>query len=95
MTPSRYAAANHITVSRRGKLHDHVDDALAAFGLSRRVVASAPTTAVTLKIITYTDLVVALPASVAACSLGNFALTTKTDSPRTSANCGQLMLASP
>jgi DNA-binding transcriptional LysR family regulator len=70
VTPARYAGARHVTISRRGKLHDPVDDALASLGLTRRVVAAAPTTAAALQFISDTDLVVAVASSVAS-SLGN------------------------
>ncbi|MFF5204736.1 LysR family transcriptional regulator [Streptosporangium sp. NPDC000396] len=43
LTRERFASADHITVSRRGKLSGPVDDALRAHGLERRVVASVPT----------------------------------------------------
>lgn len=64
LTVQRYASAEHITVSRRGRLHDPVDDALAQLGLSRRVVASTPTIAAALRIVSGSDLVVALPATI-------------------------------
>jgi DNA-binding transcriptional LysR family regulator len=56
-----YAGADHLLVSRRGRLHDVIDDRLAALGLHRRVVASAPTTSSALLLASHTDLVVALP----------------------------------
>lgn len=61
LTLERYAAARHIIVSRRGRLHDSIDDALALRGLYRRVVASAPTSAVALHFVHESDLVVAVP----------------------------------
>lgn len=60
----RYAAAEHVTVSRRGSLRDPVDDALTAHGLERRVVAAGPTTAFALQLALDTDLVVTLPDAV-------------------------------
>ncbi|MFI6579819.1 LysR family transcriptional regulator [Embleya sp. NPDC050493] len=42
-TPERFAAAEHLIVSRRGKLHGPVDAALAELGLTRRVVGTVPT----------------------------------------------------
>lgn len=59
-----YAAAEHLTVSRRGRLHDQIDDALATRGLERRVVAAGPTTAFALQLALDTDLVVTLPDAV-------------------------------
>lgn len=40
VTPARYAAADHVLVSRRGRDRNAVDDALAALGLARRIAAS-------------------------------------------------------
>jgi hypothetical protein len=42
------AADGHVTVSRRGRLHGPVDDALAERGLTRRVVAALPTSSAAL-----------------------------------------------
>ncbi|MFJ7153053.1 LysR family transcriptional regulator [Streptomyces sp. NPDC100445] len=62
-TPSveRYAAAEHLTVSRRGRLRDPVDDALTPHGHERRVVATGPTLAFALELAAETDLVLTLP----------------------------------
>ncbi len=60
-TLARYAAAEHVTVSRRGHLSDPLDDALDGSGLRRRVVASAPTGAAALALVRGSDLVVTLP----------------------------------
>ncbi|MFE2125758.1 LysR substrate-binding domain-containing protein [Streptomyces amritsarensis] len=60
----RYADADHVTVSRRGRLHDRIDDALTARGLERRVAAAGPTTAFALQLALDTDLVVTLPDAV-------------------------------
>ncbi|MBL1097671.1 LysR family transcriptional regulator [Streptomyces coffeae] len=60
----RYAEAEHITVSRRGRLHDPIDDALGALGLERRVITAAPTAATALHLAATTDLVVAVPEAV-------------------------------
>ncbi|GAA1261348.1 LysR family transcriptional regulator [Kitasatospora nipponensis] len=61
---ARYAAADHLTVSRRGSLRDPIDDALTTRGLERRVVATGPTTAFALQLALGTDLVVSLPDAV-------------------------------
>ncbi|MBV1941204.1 LysR family transcriptional regulator [Streptomyces sp. BV286] len=61
VTTERFAAADHLTVSRRGRLHDPIDDALTALGHERRVIASAPTTTTALQLARDTDLVVTLP----------------------------------
>ncbi|WP_329403272.1 LysR family transcriptional regulator [Streptomyces virginiae] len=60
----RYAAAEHLTVSRRGSLRDPIDDALTTRGLERRVAAAGPTTAFALRLALDTDLVVTLPDAV-------------------------------
>ncbi|MFD9291122.1 LysR family transcriptional regulator [Streptomyces sp. NPDC060030] len=63
-SPDRYASTEHLTISRRGSLHDPIDDALAAHGLERRVVAAGPTAAFALQLARDTDLVVTLPDAV-------------------------------
>lgn len=63
-SPERYAAAEHLTVSRRGSLRDPIDDALTSRGLERRVVAAGPTAAFALQLAHDTDLVVTLPDAV-------------------------------
>ncbi|AZM93789.1 LysR family transcriptional regulator [Streptomyces sp. W1SF4] len=60
----RYAAAEHLTVSRRGSLRDPMDDALTARGLERRVAAAGPTASFALQLALATDLVVTLPDAV-------------------------------
>ncbi|WP_078593866.1 LysR family transcriptional regulator [Streptomyces sp. NRRL S-920] len=57
LTPQRLAAADHLTVSRRGRLSGPLDAALAELGLSRRVVGSVGTFAASLFILLRTDLV--------------------------------------
>lgn len=64
LTAETYAGAGHVIVSRRGRLHDPVDEALSARGLRRRVVACVPTSATALRLVTATDLVVAVPSHV-------------------------------
>lgn len=61
LTAERYAQAQHVIVSRRGRLHDPIDDALASLGLRRRVVAAAPTSAAALHFVRHSDLIVAVP----------------------------------
>src|SRR5262249_49197009 len=63
VTAARYAAAEHITVSRRGRLHSALDDALQRLGLTRRVVATAPTEAAALEFVKGSDLLVTAPES--------------------------------
>ncbi|MCX0243652.1 LysR family transcriptional regulator [Streptomyces drozdowiczii] len=57
ITPARFAAADHLTVSRRGRTTGPVDTALAGLGLSRRVVASVGTLPSSLFILLSSDLV--------------------------------------
>jgi DNA-binding transcriptional LysR family regulator len=57
LTPERFAAAGHVSVSRRGRLRSVIDDELAERGLTRRVVASLPTSSAALELAACTDLV--------------------------------------
>jgi len=58
LTPERFAAeADHLIVSRRGKLHGPVDTALAELGLKRRVVGTVGTFPASLFVVRDTDLV--------------------------------------
>ncbi|MFF4401245.1 LysR family transcriptional regulator [Streptomyces sp. NPDC001480] len=58
LTPERFAAqAGHLIVSRRGRLHGPIDDALAELGLERRVVGSIGTFPASLFVLRDTDLV--------------------------------------
>jgi DNA-binding transcriptional LysR family regulator len=61
LTVERYAAADHLTVSRRGRLQDPVDDLLQARGLHRRVVAAVPTVTAALHFVRHSDLVAVVP----------------------------------
>ncbi|QFZ18883.1 LysR family transcriptional regulator [Saccharothrix syringae] len=64
LTAARYAAAEHITVSRRGKLDNAVDEALARLGLTRHVVAAAPTEAAAFAFVRASDLLVTAPEAI-------------------------------
>lgn len=61
LTAQRYAQAAHVTVSRRGRLRDPIDDALAALGLARQVVASTPTSTAALSVVREGTVVVTAP----------------------------------
>jgi DNA-binding transcriptional LysR family regulator len=61
LTVERYAGALHLTVSRRGRLYDPIDESLEALGLRRRVVAAVPTSTAALHLIRHSDLIVAVP----------------------------------
>ncbi|WP_102925650.1 LysR family transcriptional regulator [Streptomyces noursei] len=71
-----YTAAEHLTVSRRGRLRDPIDDALTAHGHERRVVAAGPTTALALQLALDTDLVISLPDAVTRAAREQLGLTT-------------------
>jgi len=58
LTLERLAEMDHVTVSRRGRLHGVLDEALAERGLRRRVLASLPTSAAALDVVAGSDAVV-------------------------------------
>ncbi|WP_328443646.1 MULTISPECIES: LysR family transcriptional regulator [unclassified Amycolatopsis] len=60
-TLRRYAEALHLRITRRGRLHDPMDDVLAEHGLERRVVATTPTTTSALSVVRLGECVVAVP----------------------------------
>lgn len=62
LTASRYAAAEHVSASRRGKLTGPIDEALAGMGLSREVAMAVPTFGAALVVVARTDLVGLMPA---------------------------------
>ncbi|MFI9552593.1 LysR family transcriptional regulator [Nonomuraea endophytica] len=57
ITAERFAAADHVIASRRGRTRGPIDDALAALGLSRRVRGTVPTFTASLLLTQETDLV--------------------------------------
>ncbi|MET9467930.1 LysR family transcriptional regulator [Streptomyces sp. NPDC006544] len=57
LTARRFAAAQHLIASRRGRLEGPVDSALAELGLTRRVVGSVGTFPTSLFVLRETDLV--------------------------------------
>lgn len=57
ITPERYAAFGHVVASRRGRSHGPVDDALAALGLTRRVVVTVPSFPAAMAVALSSDLV--------------------------------------
>ncbi len=65
LTAAQYAAAEHVTVSRRGRLENTLDEALAQLGLTRRVVASAPTEAAAFAFVRGGDFLATVPESTA------------------------------
>lgn len=64
ITPGRYAACLHVATSRRRHRHGPVDEALAALGLSRRVLAVVAGFPAALAIVAGSDLVTHVPASL-------------------------------
>ncbi|MCX2925588.1 LysR family transcriptional regulator [Streptomyces sp. NEAU-W12] len=77
LTLEDYVATEHVTVSRRGRLRDPVDDALEAQGASRRVVAATPTNATALQFVRHHDLVAAVPRLVSRPLLDDLGLRTR------------------
>lgn len=63
LTPERYAAFGHVVASRRGRAVGPVDDALAALGLARTVVAVVPGFRAALSIASASELVALVTAS--------------------------------
>ncbi len=61
LTVRRWAEADHVSISRRGRLGDLVDDLLAEHGLTRRVVATAPTATAALAMVASGQLVTLVP----------------------------------
>lgn len=59
----RYSAFGHVVVSRDGRSHGPVDEALAAAGLERTVVAMVPSFPTALAVARASDLVALVPAS--------------------------------
>lgn len=56
-----FAGADHVIVSRRGRLFDPVDAELETLGLRRRVIATAPTGAAALRVVQETDALTTVP----------------------------------
>jgi DNA-binding transcriptional LysR family regulator len=65
LTPERFAALPHITVTRRGRAHSVVDEHLAGLGLRRDVLATAPTYGAACFFVLRTDALALVPAEVA------------------------------
>jgi DNA-binding transcriptional LysR family regulator len=60
-TLRRYADAVHVRITRRGRLHDSMDAALAEHDLVRRVVATTPTSTAALAVVRLGECVAAVP----------------------------------
>jgi DNA-binding transcriptional LysR family regulator len=76
VTPRRFAAADHIVVSRRGRAHGPIDERLTDLGLSRRVVAVVPSFASGLYMARETDVVCVAPARLGRSMLRTLGLRT-------------------
>ncbi|MFF4472130.1 LysR family transcriptional regulator [Streptomyces sp. NPDC001599] len=63
LTAARFAAAEHVAVSRRGRFDGPVDAALAEHGLSRRVAVVLPGHLAALSLAARTDVVALVPAA--------------------------------
>jgi DNA-binding transcriptional LysR family regulator len=63
ISAKHYAACGHVVTSRRGHSTGPVDDALAAIGLKRNIVAIVPSFTAALAIARSSDLVALMPAS--------------------------------
>jgi DNA-binding transcriptional LysR family regulator len=64
LTPRRFAEAQHISVSRRGRLSGPIDDALADLGLRRHVIAALPTVSAALHLTARTGAITAVTEQV-------------------------------
>jgi DNA-binding transcriptional LysR family regulator len=77
VTLKRFAAAEHVVASRRGRLAGPIDDLLAEHGLRRRVAVCTPTALSSLHLVHASDLVGVTPlvitrTTVAALELSTF-----------------------
>jgi DNA-binding transcriptional LysR family regulator len=66
LTARRFADADHVTVSRRGRLTGPADAALRELGLRRRVVAALPHHLAALGLVARTDVVCLMPVPASA-----------------------------
>lgn len=72
----RFAGADHVSVSRRGRAGGVVDDALASHGLVRRVVAVLPTSASALELVSRTSAVAVVAGRSCAPTVASLGLVT-------------------
>jgi len=64
VTADRYIAFGHVVASRRGRASGPVDEALAALGLERTIVAVVPSFPAALAVARASDLIALVPASL-------------------------------
>ncbi|PRY44740.1 LysR family transcriptional regulator [Umezawaea tangerina] len=76
LTAQGYAEAEHITVSRRGRLRDPVDDVLERHGLRRTVVAAAPTALAAMQLVRRGDFLTVVAERACGGLLADLGLTT-------------------
>ncbi|HEV2638336.1 MAG TPA: LysR family transcriptional regulator [Actinocrinis sp.] len=76
LTLADYAAASHVTVSRRGRLSDRVDQLLESRGFARQVVATAPTSTAALYFVQQSDLLTVVPERMCHSTIAMLGLTT-------------------
>jgi DNA-binding transcriptional LysR family regulator len=65
-TLEAFTGAPHLIISRRGRLHDPIDEALEVRGLQRQVLGVVPTTTAALHFIGQSDLLVTVPGDLCA-----------------------------
>ncbi|QWF83292.1 LysR family transcriptional regulator [Amycolatopsis sp. CA-230715] len=76
MTLKRFAAAQHLSLSRRGKLAGPVDDALAEHGLRRQVVCTVASWSAATRMVAHSDLVGLAPEKLGREALSQLGLRT-------------------
>lgn len=64
LSPQRLVTADHVTVSRRGRLHDAIDDRLAELELRRRVIAALPSSSAAMELAATVPVVTSVPERV-------------------------------
>ncbi|WP_407572955.1 LysR family transcriptional regulator [Deinococcus altitudinis] len=77
LTAVRYAAGQHVGVSRRGRLHGLVDTALAEQGLEREVVVVVPTAYLAARLAAESDFLISVPAQMMVGTLRALSLETR------------------
>ena len=73
---ARFAAADQVIVSRRGRLRDGLDDLLEARGLRRRVVSVVPTIAIALHTVAHSDAIAVMACRMTARTCADLGLRT-------------------
>jgi DNA-binding transcriptional LysR family regulator len=76
LTLEDYVAAEHVTVSRRGRLGDPIEDVLLESGLSRKIIAAAPTTLAAMQFVRDSDFLTVVAEQASRRLVGDLGLTT-------------------